>query len=63
MRLQDLNKLRKGSHVKEPREENFLLQLNQTLQAAEARSYKDYAPGHPFIFIFGLPRSGTTLIS
>lgn len=61
--LKDLNQKRKGAYYKDPAEENFLEELNEYLQPRELDTYLDIAPPHPHIFIFGLPRSGTTLLS
>lgn len=61
--LEDFYDKRKGSYVKPPAEENFFLEMNKTLLEREKRFYQDYPIDHPFIFIFGAPRSGTTLLS
>ncbi|MBD3224737.1 MAG: hypothetical protein GF313_08405 [Caldithrix sp.] len=63
-RLTDLYQNRKGGYVKSPQTENFLQHLNRSLQAAEQELYTDdLGIEHPFIFVFGLPRSGTTLMT
>jgi hypothetical protein len=61
--LKDLNELRKPSHYKDALQEDFLLELNKLLMSSEAERYQDHRQEFPFIFVFGLPRSGTTLIS
>lgn len=61
--LSELYRDRKGNYVKPKAEEDFLKQLNETLAVREHELYANYEINHPFIFIFGLPRSGTTLIS
>jgi len=62
-KLLDLYKSRTGKYSKPREEEDFLNDLNQILLKEEKGWYKDYNIEHPFIFIFGLPRSGTTLLS
>lgn len=52
-----------GDYVKDPDDENFLLTLNQILQKEEIKFYKELPIDYPFIFVFGLPRSGTTLLT
>jgi hypothetical protein len=61
--LSDLYNDRKGNYAKPKAEEDFLKQLNETLAVKEKELYTNCKINHPFIFIFGLPRSGTTLIS
>lgn len=61
--FQDLNKIRKAGYKKDTSQENFLLNMNQALFPLEQKLYPDTEPEHPFIFVFGLPRSGTTLTS
>lgn len=61
--LRELNKKRKVKYQKNPKGEDFLHEMNRLLHDREATLYKDYEIKYPFIFIFGLPRSGTTLIS
>lgn len=61
--LTELYPDRKGNYVKPNAEEDFLKQLNETLSAKELDLYTSCLVEHPFLFIFGLPRSGTTLIS
>jgi hypothetical protein len=61
--LRDLNIKRKTAYQKNTDLENFFLKMNQALQNIEKKQYKNYEIEYPFIFIIGLPRSGTTLIS
>lgn len=61
--LKDLNKKRKEGYFKDPKEEYFLYEINKKLQAIEMKQYKNYRINYPFLFVFGLPRSSTTLIS
>ncbi len=61
--LRDLNLKRKGSYRKDAREEEFFLRMNRTLRELEEAQYRDYPIEHPFIFVIGAPRSGTTLVS
>lgn len=61
--LFDLNTLRSDDYRKSQIEENFLLKMNLTLLEKEKQHYQDYEIEYPFIFIFGLPRSGTTLMA
>ena len=61
--INKLNKNRKEDYYKDPREENFIQQVNENLLELEHSLYRDVEIEYPFIFIFGLPRSGTTLMS
>jgi len=61
--LRDLNQKRKPGYRKNTEEEDFILEMNQLLRDREVALYQDYPIHHPFLFVFGLPRSGTTLIS
>ncbi len=54
---------RKGDYQKNAAEEDFFLKMNRTLRTVEVAQYGDFDIEHPLIFIFGAPRSGTTLIS
>ena len=58
-----LNKLRKTDYYKNEDEEAFLEKVNYVLQKEEWASYKDVSLKYPNIFVFGLPRSGTTIMS
>lgn len=59
----DLNKKRKASYRKPEEQESFLERFNEGLRPLEESLYTADGPQHPFLFIFGLPRSGTTLLS
>lgn len=61
--LKSFNEQRREGYHKDEQEEDFLLEMNRVLQAREQALYRDYSIDHPFIFVFGPPRSGTTLIS
>jgi len=61
--LKELNTLRKPDYYKDPAEEEFLLNLNRLLMVEEIKRYKSYPERFPFLFVFGLPRSGTTLLA
>ncbi len=62
-KLKSFYRKRQGKYVKRPEDEHFLEELNQTLKEKEGSYYQDYAIEHPFLFVYGLPRSGTTLIT
>lgn len=63
-KLSDFNKYRKKGFVKDKTDENFLKQFNDYLVDFERDNYRDnLSIDHPLIFVFGLPRSGTTLMS
>lgn len=51
---------RSGAFKKDPREEQFLDRMNEALAPLDAEEYQDYPLEHPFFFVIGLPRSGTT---
>lgn len=61
--LKNLNKERTEEYRKSTEQENFLEDLNRTLHKKEIKEYQAYPIQHPFLFIIGLPRSGTTLFS
>ena len=60
--LQSLNAQRRDGYRKPPMVENFLEVLNQQLHLWEVSTYQDFPEEHPFLFVFGVPRSGTTLL-
>lgn len=60
--LQLLNTQRRENYLKPPSDENFLAELNQELHAWEVSTYQDFPENYPSIFVFGVPRSGTTLL-
>lgn len=62
-KFNSLNQYRKGPYKKDEKEENFLQEFNEHLLKKEIHEYGDYPVDHPFIFVIGLPRSGTTLLS
>lgn len=61
--LKDFYGDRKGTYVKSETNENFLYDMNKILQEKELKEYRDLTIQDPFIFVFGLPRSGTTLVT
>jgi len=61
--LNKLNKLRKAYYQKSTSDEDFLERINNILQKDEEKNYLQESPNYPFIFVFGLPRSGTTMMS
>jgi len=61
--LEDFYDKRQGNYVKVAEKEDFFLEMNKTLHEREQAYYQDYPIEEPFIFIFGAPRSGTTLLS
>ena len=61
--LKDLNALRTSNYQKDSTEEQFLLDLNRFLMAWERSQYENLPEEHTFLFVFGLPRSGTTLLA
>ena len=60
MELKDISAKRKGEFAKNPDQENFLEQMNAALEPLDKAAYQDYPIEHPFFFVIGLPRSGTT---
>jgi LPS sulfotransferase NodH len=62
-RFEDLYTERRGTYVKDPGGEEFLERLNEYLRPRELELYRDVDVAHPFVFVVGLPRSGTTLLS
>lgn len=61
--LEELSKLRIGKFKKDAEDEGFLKQLNSFLESDESQNYGDYKIDHPFLFIIGTPRAGTTIIA
>ena len=61
--LSDFYSDRQGQFVKQSSDEQFMQKLNKTLFSSEMEYYQDYSIEYPIIFVFGPPRSGTTLIS
>jgi hypothetical protein len=62
--LRSENKLRVGRFAKKESDEMFLVELNKNLQKLEDRIGNRFKKSEqiPCIFIFGMPRSGTTLL-
>lgn len=54
---------RRPAYAKDAAGEQFLRELNEDLQEREQRLYREYEVVHPFLFVVGLPRSGTTVLS
>lgn len=59
----DLNPERSEPYRKNPEDEDFLSRMNRALLPLERSLYRKDEPDHPFVFVIGLPRSGTTLLS
>ena len=62
--LSELNLLRSNQFQKDQKSENFLQELNEALLTFEGQLSSGVEPEksqHPLIFVFGCPRSGTTL--
>ncbi len=62
-KLSDFNKRRKEIHYKSEENEDFLIHVNKVLQEDESSYYQDIESGYPFLFVYGLPRSGTTIMT
>jgi LPS sulfotransferase NodH len=62
-RFEDLYAERRGPYAKDASGERFLEGLNEYLRPRELELYRDHEVEHPFLFVVGLPRSGTTLLS
>lgn len=58
-----LNRFRKGAYKKDESQEKFLEEFNNYLLKKELDEYRTYPINHPFLFVIGPPRSGTTLLS
>jgi LPS sulfotransferase NodH len=54
---------RKGGYTKDAGDERFIRELNEYLEPRERELYGDAEITAPFVFVLGLPRSGTTLLS
>jgi LPS sulfotransferase NodH len=54
---------RRPAYAKDADDEAFLRLLNERLEPLERDGYVDSDIEHPFLFVIGLPRSGTTLLS
>jgi LPS sulfotransferase NodH len=62
-RFEDLYAERRGAYAKDPSGEDFLTSLNEYLRPRELELYRDHEIEHLFVFVLGLPRSGTTLLT
>ena len=62
-RFDELYARRRGAYAKDASGERFLEELNEYLAPRERELYADHEIEHPFVFVLGLPRSGTTLLS
>lgn len=61
--FQKLNKQRTEKYRKSEEEESFLESMNRVLEEKEQSEYLDLEIEYPLIFVVGLPRSGTTLLT
>jgi Sulfotransferase family len=61
--FEELYAQRKGRYGKSAESEDFLKELNLFLQPREEALYRDLDVQAPFVFVLGLPRSATTLMS
>ncbi len=59
----DENANRKADYAKKKDNELFQINLNRQLQKYEQNNYQNFDTDLPFIFVFGLPRSGTTILT
>jgi hypothetical protein len=59
--LWDLNAKRKIEYYKDPDQEKRIFEMNRVLFESEFRGYKNEGVMYPFLFVFGVPRSGTTV--
>lgn len=62
-RFEELNERRSEEYRKDSDSESFLARMNRALLPLERSLYRDLRPHRPFLFVFGLPRSGTTLLT
>jgi len=60
--MEDENALRKPEYSKDPSEEHFIERLGTDLQGLEKYLRVSSQPARPNVFVFGLPRAGTTLV-
>ena len=61
--FESYNKARDPAYQKEAANEDFLKGFNRYLHDREKKEYADHSIHHPFIFVIGAPRSGTTLLA
>lgn len=57
------NEARDPAYQKDEQSEDFLKGFNRTLYEKEKEEYEEHPVQHPFIFVVGAPRSGTTLLT
>jgi hypothetical protein len=60
--LRSENEVRVSKYAKCCNDEEFLVRLNSELACLDESLYSEVSPDIPNIYIFGLPRSGTTLL-
>lgn len=58
-----LNRERRPEYRKDERSEDFLSRFNEYLFQREKAEYQEHPIEHPFLFVIGAPRSGTTLLT
>lgn len=61
--FEQLNKQRTEKYRKSAQEESFLEGMNRVLEKKEKQEYEELEIDYPLIFVIGLPRSGTTLLT
>jgi hypothetical protein len=61
--FEDVARTRRPGYAKNVGDETFLRALNERLASVERELYVECDIEHPFLFVVGLPRSGTTLLS
>jgi len=54
---------RRAEYAKDSSDEAFVRSINERLAELEREQYVECEIEHPFVFVVGLPRSGTTLLS
>lgn len=59
----DVARTRREEYAKDAEDEAFVRALNGYLEPREREFYVECEIEHPFVFVVGLPRSGTTLLS
>ena len=59
----DVASTRRDEYAKDADDESFVRGLNEQLAPRELELYVECEIEHPFVFVVGLPRSGTTLLS
>jgi Sulfotransferase family len=61
--FEEVARTRAGVYAKDAGDEAFLRAFNERVAPQERALYVDCEIEHPFVFVVGLPRSGTTLLS